>query len=60
MTSQCGELQKAVEKAVLYNPKAHVIGDPTGATPIIDTTKQAMTGLDNIPHARDWKLPTKR
>jgi two-component system response regulator HydG len=55
------ELQKAVEKAVLYNPKAHIISkiNKTGATPIIDTTKSAITGLDNIPHARDFNIPLK-
>lgn len=54
------ELQKVVEKAVLYNPKAHIVNSlNAGATPIIDTTKQAMTGLDNIPHARNWHLPLK-
>lgn len=54
------ELQHAVEKAVLYNPKAHIIDSlNAGATPIIDTTKQAMAGLDNIPYARDYHLPLK-
>lgn len=55
------ELQKAVEKAVLYNPKAHVISKITvsGATPIIDTTKSAIKGLDNIPYARDFSISLK-
>ena len=54
------ELQKAVEKAVLYNPKAHVIGKLTnGATPIIDLSQSSIQGLDNIPYARDYKLPLK-
>jgi two-component system response regulator HydG len=54
------ELQKAVEKAVLYNPKAHVISKLTnGATPIIDLSQSSIQGLDNIPYARDYKLPLK-
>jgi Nif-specific regulatory protein len=54
------ELQKAVEKAVLYNPKAHVISKLTnGATPIIDITKSSIQGLDSIPHARDFSLTLK-
>lgn len=54
------ELQKAVEKAVLYNPKAHVISKLTnGATPIIDLSQSSIQGLDNIPYARDYNLPLK-
>ncbi len=54
------ELQKAVEKAVLYNPKAHVISKlNNGATPIIDITKSSIQGLDSIPHARDFSLSLK-
>jgi two-component system response regulator HydG len=55
------ELQQAVQKAVLYNPKAHVINklNKTGATPVIDLSQSSMHGLDNIPHARDFDLPLK-
>ena len=55
------ELKKAVEKTVLYNPKAHIISsvNVTGATPIIDTTKSAIKGLDNIPFARDYSIALK-
>lgn len=54
------ELEKAVEKAVLYNPKAHVISDlGTKSTPIIDVTKTANCMLENIPHADDPNLPLK-
>lgn len=54
------QLQNVVEKAVLYNPKAHVISKLTnGSTPIIDFTKSAIQGLDNIPHARDFNIPLK-
>jgi Nif-specific regulatory protein len=54
------ELEKAVEKAVLYNPKAHIITDlGSKSTPIIDITKDSMTALENIPHADDPNLPLK-
>ncbi len=55
------ELQQAVQKAVLYNPKAHIINklNKAGATPVIDLTQSSMHGLDNIPHARDFELPLK-
>ena len=59
--SNVSELNHAVQKAVLYNPKAHVINklNKSGATPIVDLTKSSMHGLDNIPHARDFELPLK-
>jgi DNA-binding NtrC family response regulator len=54
------ELQNVVEKAVLYNPKAHVINKLNqGSTPIIDFSTSAIQGLDNIPFARDFSLPLK-
>ncbi len=55
------ELEQAVQKAVLYNPKAHVINklSKAGATPVIDLSQSSMHGLDNIPHARDFHLPLK-
>jgi two-component system response regulator HydG len=54
------ELQKAVEKAVLYNPKSHIISDlGTKVTPIIDVTKSAAGILDNIPFADDPQIPLK-
>jgi two-component system response regulator HydG len=54
------ELEKAVEKAVLYNPKAHVITDlGSKASPIIDVTKTANCLLENIPHADDPAIPLK-
>ena len=55
------ELRQAVQKAVLYNPKAHIINklNKAGATPVIDLTQSGMHGLDNIPHARDFQLPLK-
>lgn len=54
------ELEKAVEKAVLYNPKAHVITDlGDKSSPIIDVTKTANCMLENIPYADDPSIPLK-
>lgn len=54
------ELEKAVEKAVLYNPKAHIITDlGNKSSPIIDVTKTANCMLENIPHADDHGIPLK-
>lgn len=54
------ELEKAVEKAVLFNPKSHVITDlGTKSSPIIDVTKTANCLLENIPHADDASIPLK-
>lgn len=54
------ELEKAVEKAVLYNPKAHVITElGSKSSPIIDVTKTANCLLENIPHADDPAIPLK-
>ncbi len=54
------ELKQAVEKAVLYNPKSHVICDlGTKSTPIIDLSKSSSLILENIPHADDSQLPLK-
>ena len=49
-----------VEKAVLYNPKAHVISDlGSKSTPIIDMSKSSNCMLENIPFADDIHLPLK-
>jgi len=54
------ELEKAVEKAVLYNPKAHVISDlGSKSSPIIDLSKSSNCILENIPHADNPELPLK-
>jgi two-component system response regulator HydG len=54
------ELEKAVEKAVLYNPKAHVITDlGSKSSPIIDVTKTSNCLLENIPHADNSSIPLK-
>lgn len=54
------ELERAVEKAVLYNPKGHVIGDlgPKSA-PIVDVSKTANCLLENIPHADNPEISLK-
>lgn len=54
------ELEKAVEKAVLYNPKAHVISDlGSKSTPIIDISKNGNCMLENIPNADNIHIPLK-
>ena len=54
------ELEKAVEKAVLYNPKAHIISDlGSKSTPIIDVSKSGGCMLENIPNADNIDLPLK-
>lgn len=54
------ELEKAVEKAVLYNPKAHIISDlGNKSTPIIDISKSGSCILENIPNADNIDLPLK-
>ena len=55
------ELQKSVQRAVLYNPKAHILTEVTienDATPLVDLAqKQRMFGA--IPHVSDFKIPLK-
>lgn len=59
-TGNVSELEKAVEKAVLYNPKAHIITDlGNKSSPIIDVTKTGNCLLENIPHADDPSIPLK-
>jgi two-component system response regulator HydG len=54
------ELEKAVEKAVLYNPKAHIISDlGSKSAPIIDISKSGGCLLENIPNADNIDLPLK-
>jgi two-component system, NtrC family, response regulator HydG len=54
------ELEKAVEKAVLYNPKSHIITDlGNKSSPIIDVTKTGNCMLESIPHADDPSIPLK-
>ncbi|HXH75207.1 MAG TPA: sigma 54-interacting transcriptional regulator [Bacteriovoracaceae bacterium] len=54
------ELERAVEKAVLYNPKAHVISDlGNKSTPIIDMSKMGGCLLENIPYADNSEISLK-
>lgn len=54
------ELEKAVEKAVLYNPKSHVISDlGSKSSPIIDISKSSNCMLENILHADNFSIPLK-
>jgi two-component system response regulator HydG len=54
------ELDKAVEKAVLYNPKAHVISNlGSKSNPIIDITKTSNCLLENIPNADNPEIHLK-
>ncbi|MEC7277985.1 MAG: sigma 54-interacting transcriptional regulator [Bdellovibrionota bacterium] len=55
------ELRTMVERAVLYNPKAHVISEidfETSASPLVDTTmKQRMFG--DLPFVGDYHIALK-
>ena len=54
------ELEHAIEKAVLYNPKTHIITDlGSKATPVLDTSKHGGCQLDHIPHADDPSIDLK-
>jgi Nif-specific regulatory protein len=54
------ELERAVEKAVLYNPKSHVISElGSKAIPIIDLSKTSGAMLENIPFADNSDIPLK-
>jgi Nif-specific regulatory protein len=54
------ELQDAVAKIVLYNPKAHVIDSiVAGSTPVFDPSKQSLSALDSIPFAKDHSIALK-
>ena len=49
-----------VQKAVLYNPKNHVINKlDNGKAVILDISKSNLQGFDNIPHARDFEINLK-
>jgi len=54
------EMEKAVQKAVLYNPKAHVITElGSKSSPIIDISKTNNCLLDSIPHADNPHIQLK-
>lgn len=54
------ELKSTVQKAVLYNPKAHVINKlDNGKAVIVDISQSKLKGFDNIPFARDHNITLK-
>lgn len=54
------ELKLAVERAVLYNPKVHIISKLEKAgNVIVDLKSKTIVGLDSIPYAKDFTLPLK-
>lgn len=54
------ELENVIEKAVLYNPKTHIITElGNKATPVLDVSKQGGCNLDHIPHADDFNVILK-
>jgi two-component system, NtrC family, response regulator HydG len=54
------EMEQAIEKAVLYNPKTHIITElGTKATPVLDMSKHGGCQLDHIPHADDSSIALK-
>jgi Nif-specific regulatory protein len=54
------ELEKAVERAVLYNPKSHIISELGHKNlPIIDFSKVSNCLLENIPFADNPEIPLK-
>jgi two-component system, NtrC family, response regulator HydG len=54
------ELEQVIEKAVLYNPKTHIITElGSKTTPILDVSKHGGCNLDHIPHADDATLALK-
>jgi Nif-specific regulatory protein len=54
------EMEKVLEKAVLYNPKTHIITElGSKATPVLDMSKQGGCQLDHIPHADDPNIALK-
>ncbi len=59
--SNISELRQCVERAVLYNPKAHIITDveiSDSASPLVDlTAKKRMFG--DLPYISDFSIPLK-
>lgn len=55
------EMENVIQKAVLYNPKTHIITELGDAsTPVVDFSKQnGGIHLDNVPYAEDVNLPLK-
>lgn len=56
----CAEMESVIEKAVLYNPKTHIITElGPKATPVLDLAKHCGCNLDHIPHADDYNVALK-
>lgn len=54
------EMEHVIEKAVLYNPKSHIITElGNKSTPVLDMSKQTGCQLDHIPHADDHSVALK-
>ncbi|MFZ4714813.1 MAG: sigma 54-interacting transcriptional regulator [Bacteriovoracaceae bacterium] len=54
------ELKRSIEKAVLYNPKSHVINSIASTViPIINKFASGLKMLADIPHANDPEVPLK-
>jgi two-component system response regulator HydG len=54
------EMEKVIERAVLYNPKTHIITDfGNHSIPVLDPAKQNSCQLDHIPYAEDTSLPLR-
>ena len=54
------ELKQCMERAVMYNPKAHVIEEVENmAIPLFDRSKSRLKIFEDIPHASDYSIPLK-
>jgi Nif-specific regulatory protein len=54
------ELKRSIEKAVLYNPKSHVINSIASTViPIINKNASGLKVLSDIPHANNYEVPLK-
>jgi Nif-specific regulatory protein len=54
------ELRRCVERAVMYNPKSHVIRElPPEAIPLFEGGKSVPKGLSDIPFVMDHKISLK-
>ncbi len=54
------ELAKAIEKAVLYNPKSHVIFNVSSdVVPILESPVNMLQAFEDIPHAKDHEVALK-
>ncbi len=54
------EVQEAVSKAVLYNPKVHIISNiSNSAMPIIDKRKTTLGSMGEIEHVTDHSISLK-